>query len=89
MDDFYKNCKKSHSYFEANHQAKLDYLADETIPNSKKSPYYWSSMVYYGTLESKSTTPSLLYVVVLIISCLGLLLMYTKIVKHSKYTKKQ
>jgi CHAT domain-containing protein len=87
MDDFYKNCKKTHSYFDANHQAKLDYLVDETIPNSKKSPYYWSAMVYYGTLESKSATPSLLYVVVLIISCLGLFLMYTK--KRSKYAKKQ
>ncbi len=84
MDDFYKNCKKSHSYFEANHQAKLDYLLDETIPNSKKSPYYWSAMVYYGTLESKSTAPSLLYIVIFLISCLGLFLIYNKTFKTSK-----
>jgi CHAT domain-containing protein len=51
MGKFYANLKKGRSYFDANHQAKLDFLADESIPNAKKSPYYWSAFVYYGTLE--------------------------------------
>ena len=55
MEKFYKNIKSSSSYFESNHQAKLDFLNDSSIPNTKKSPYYWSAFVYYGTLENKSS----------------------------------
>jgi CHAT domain-containing protein len=55
MEKFYENLQNNYSYFEANHQAKLDFLADKTISNSKKSPYYWSSFVYYGTLETKES----------------------------------
>ncbi len=56
MDKFYSNVKKGTSYFESINQAKLDYLADESIPNAKKSPYYWSSFVYYGTLDKKESS---------------------------------
>lgn len=56
MDKFYSNVKKGNSYFESTHQAKLDYLKDESIPNAKKSPYYWSAFVYYGTLENKTSS---------------------------------
>jgi len=55
MDKFYSNVKNGKSYFESTNQAKLDYLADESIPNAKKSPYYWSSFVYYGTLDKKES----------------------------------
>ncbi|MBN8641110.1 MAG: CHAT domain-containing protein [Flavobacteriales bacterium] len=55
MDKFYSNMKNGKSYFESTNQAKLDYLADESIPNAKKSPYYWSSFVYYGTLDKKES----------------------------------
>ncbi len=55
MEKFYKNIKSGSSYFESNHQAKLDFLNDSSIPNTKKSPYYWSAFVYYGTLENKSS----------------------------------
>lgn len=55
MDKFYSNVKNGQSYFESTNQAKLDYLADESIPNAKKSPYYWSSFVYYGTLDKKDS----------------------------------
>ncbi len=51
MHNFYQNIKKNQSFFEANRQAKLDYLNNKDIPNAKKSPYYWSAFVYYGTLE--------------------------------------
>lgn len=56
MEKFYKNIKSGSSYFESNHQAKLDFLNDSSIPNTKKSPYYWSAFVYYGTLENKSSS---------------------------------
>ena len=53
MKKFYTNVKKGNSYYDANQQSKLDFLADESIPNAKKSPYYWGSFVYYGTLENQ------------------------------------
>ncbi len=56
MDKFYYNVKNGKSYFESTHQAKLYYLKDERIPNAKKSPYYWSAFVYYGTLENKESS---------------------------------
>lgn len=62
MDKFYSNIKKGKSYFESTHQAKLDYLADEEIPNAKKSPYYWSSFVYYGTLDKKESGNYLIWI---------------------------
>jgi CHAT domain-containing protein len=52
MDKFYKNIESGNSYFESNQQAKLDFLNDNSISNAKKSPYYWSAMVYYGGLEN-------------------------------------
>ena len=62
MEKFYKNIKNGSSFFEANHQAKLDFLSDSDIPNAKKSPYYWSAFVYYGTIESKNSTNYLLWI---------------------------
>lgn len=56
MEKFYQNLKNGQSYFEANHQSKIDFLKDETLSNAKKSPYYWASFVYYGTLEKQSET---------------------------------
>ena len=61
MEKFYANLKNGKSYFDSNHQAKLDFLNDETIPNAKKSPYYWASFVYYGTLENQSETNNILW----------------------------
>lgn len=51
MADFYKNLKNKMSFFEANQKSKKDFLEDKSISNTKKSPYYWSAFVYYGTLE--------------------------------------
>ena len=55
MSKFYANIKKGNSFFESNHKAKLDFLLDSEISNTKKSPYYWAPMVYYGTLENESS----------------------------------
>jgi CHAT domain-containing protein/tetratricopeptide (TPR) repeat protein len=65
MEKFYKNIKSGKSYFKANHQAKLDFLKDDAIPNAKKSPYYWSAFVYYGTLENKSVPLFLICMIII------------------------
>jgi tetratricopeptide (TPR) repeat protein len=75
MDKFYSNVKKGTSYFESINQAKLDYLADESIPNAKKSPYYWSSFVYYGTLDKKESSNYWVWISI-VIGFLTLLVMY-------------
>jgi CHAT domain-containing protein len=62
MDKFYGNLKKGNSYFDSSHQAKLDFLVDGSIPNTKKSPYYWASFVYYGTLENQQKANNLLWI---------------------------
>lgn len=86
MNYFYKNVKKDHSYFESNHQAKLDYLHDPTISNAKKSPYYWSAMVYYGSLEPKIEIPYLIYIGMVILTSLVLLLLFKKI-QNGRFTR--
>jgi CHAT domain-containing protein len=85
MELFYDNHEKGTSYIESNHQSKLDFLKSDTIPNSKKSPYYWSAFVYYGTLESKSNTNYFIWFSI-IGSVIGLLLLY-KIYKKWKNSK--
>lgn len=76
MEKFYKNVKKGHSYFDANHQAKLDFLADESISNAKKSPYYWSAFVYYGTLENKQTPTNYLIWILVFCGVIAVLLLW-------------
>lgn len=51
MAYYYKNLKENWSRNRALHRASLDYLEDETIDNSRKSPYYWGAFVYYGTTD--------------------------------------
>ncbi|MGV9004129.1 CHAT domain-containing protein [Flavobacterium sp.] len=85
MEKFYSEVKNGNSYFEANHQAKLDFLADESISNAKKSPYYWSAFVYYGTLENKSSDNNFSWVT-LILGIIILILIY-KFVQFKKRKK--
>lgn len=84
MKDFYKSVKKGNSYFDSNHQAKIDFLADSSIPNAKKSPYYWSAFVYYGTLESKESTNYFLYLGLFLIVGIIMVLLFKK---HKKANK--
>lgn len=77
MDYFYQNIKNKQSYFEANRQAKLDFLKDKTIPNAKKSPYYWSAFVYYGAAETSEKTNYGLYIWISI-GIIGLLFLLKK-----------
>ncbi len=86
MNYFYKNVKKGYSYFESNHQAKLDYLQDPSISNAKKSPYYWSAMVYYGTLEPKLEIPYFTYIGLALLVSLVLFLLFKK-TRNRGFTK--
>lgn len=52
MTNFYKNFENTNSFFESNYLSKINYLEDNDISNAKKSPYYWSSFVYYGVVDS-------------------------------------
>lgn len=74
MDNFYKNYKESQSYFEANANAKLDFLKNKSISNAKKSPYYWSAFVYYGELETKKNTANYIFYSIGFLILIGLFL---------------
>jgi CHAT domain-containing protein/lipopolysaccharide biosynthesis regulator YciM len=87
MEKFYKSIKSGKSYFDSNHQAKIDFLKDSTIPNAKKSPYYWSAFVYYGTLENKSSPINYALWLSILGSLIGLFLLY-KFLKKWKISKK-
>ena len=54
MTNFYKNFEKNNSFFESNYLSKINYLENKQISNAKKSPYYWSSFVYYGAVDYKT-----------------------------------
>lgn len=53
MEHFYKSLQQKRSYTQALYLAKQAYLADVSIPNAKKSPYYWGAFVYYGQVEKE------------------------------------
>lgn len=76
MDDFYKNIKNDQSYFEANTNAKLDFLNDKSISNAKKSPYYWSAFVYYGGIETPETSTRYYFYILGLLILIGLFLGY-------------
>ena len=85
MEKFYKNIKNEKSFFEANHKAKLDFLSDSDISNTKKSPYYWAPMVYYGTLEGE-TSENYLRWISIIGGSIGLFLLL-KFVINGRFSK--
>ncbi|MDA0178233.1 CHAT domain-containing protein [Mesoflavibacter profundi] len=75
MHNFYKTYVKSKSVSIANTQSKIDYLQDKTIVNAKKSPYYWSAFVYYGSPTKHANNTYLKYVLFTLITLsIGLLL---------------
>jgi CHAT domain-containing protein len=76
MDYFYKNIKKDQSYFEANANAKLDFLKDKSISNAKKSPYYWSAFVYYGGIETGETSTNYYFYILGLLILIGLFLVF-------------
>lgn len=86
MQSFYENYSKSHSAIFSNHQSKLEYLQSETISNAKKSPYYWSSFVYYGKLDQPKPNYAIFYIIFSITIGLIVLLLFLKYRKHDRNT---
>ena len=76
MDAFYNNIKKDIPYFEANTNAKRDFLKDKSISNAKKSPYYWSAFVYYGGIETAETSTNYYFYILGLLILIGLFLVF-------------
>ncbi|MEG1023815.1 MAG: CHAT domain-containing protein [Flavobacterium sp.] len=87
MTDFYKNVKNNVSYFEANTNAKREYLNDKSIPNAKKSPYYWSSFVYYGSISGVEKSGNYIYYVISFLIVIGLFLVFNQYRKWKIFTR--
>ncbi len=79
---FYKSFSKNKSFYRANHKSKIDYLKNKTISNYRKSPYYWSAFVYYGSLEAKKTNNNSFFIVFSIIFLIILLVIVVKTKTH-------
>ncbi|SHF96781.1 CHAT domain-containing protein [Flavobacterium defluvii] len=87
MADFYKNVKNNVSYFEANSNAKLEYLSDKSIPNAKKSPYYWSAFVYYGSISAEEKSGNYIYYAISFLIVIGLFLGFNQYRKWKIFTR--
>lgn len=87
MTDFYKNVKKDLPYFEANTKAKIDFLNDKSIPNAKKSPYYWSSFVYYGAISSEEKTSNYIFYIISLLIVITLFLIFNHYLKWKTFTR--
>lgn len=87
MADFYKNIKNDVPYFEANTNAKLAFLQDKSIPNAKKSPYYWSSFVYYGSISGEEKSTNYIYYIISLLTVIGLFLVFNHYRKWKIFTK--
>ena len=83
MRNFYKNYAISNNKSNAIQQSKIDYLNDKTIANSKKTPYYWSSFVFIGNVET-SKENNLNWISILIGASLLLLLFFILKKRHKK-----
>lgn len=87
MADFYKNIKNNVPYFEANTNAKLDFLNNKSIPNAKKSPYYWSSFVYYGSISPEEKSSNYMLYIISFLAVIGLFLIFNQYGKWKTFTK--
>lgn len=87
MADFYKNVKNNVPYFEANTNAKIAFLKDKSIPNAKKSPYYWSSFVYYGSISSEEKSGNYIYYIISLLIVIGLFLVFNHYRKWKIFTR--
>jgi CHAT domain-containing protein len=87
MTDFYKNIKNNQTYLEANTNAKLDFLNDKSIPNAKKSPYYWSSFVYYGSISTEEKSAYYIWYIISLLAVIGLFLVFNHYRKWKIFTR--
>ena len=86
MSDFYENVKNNQTYFEANANAKMAFLNDPEISNDKKSPYYWSSFVYYGSISPEENSVNYILYIISFLSVIGLFLIFNHYQKWKIFT---
>ncbi|MDR7208431.1 CHAT domain-containing protein [Flavobacterium piscis] len=86
MSDFYKNVKNNQTYFEANANAKISFLNNPEISNDKKSPYYWSSFVYYGSISPEENTTNYILYIISFLGAIGLFLIFNRNQKWKIFT---
>lgn len=86
MSDFYENIKKGQTCFEANANAKIAFLNDPEISNDKKSPYYWSSFVYYGAISPQENTTNYIVYIISFLGVIGLFLIFNRYQKWKTFT---
>lgn len=87
MDYFYKNLKHNASFVHAASDAKRAFLKDKNIPNAKKSPYYWSAFVYYGTIEKEAKPTNYIFYIISFLAVFGLFLVFNHYRKWKIFTK--
>ncbi|MEO7977344.1 CHAT domain-containing protein [Flavobacterium sp.] len=86
MSDFYENVKNNQTYFEANTNAKIAFLNDPEVSNDKKSPYYWSSFVYYGSISTQENTTNYIVYIISFLAVIGLFLVFNRYQKWKIFT---
>lgn len=87
MTDFYENIKKGQSYSEANTNAKRAFLQDKSVSNAKKSPYYWSSFVYYGAIQTEKQSTNYIFYIISLLGVIGLFLVFNHNRKWKIFTR--
>ncbi|BFM43180.1 hypothetical protein CFS9_18210 [Flavobacterium sp. CFS9] len=87
MTYFYENIKRGQSYTEANTNAKRAFLQDKSISNAKKSPYYWSSFVYYGAIQTEKQSTNYIFYIISLLGVIGLFLVFNHNRKWKIFTR--
>lgn len=78
MAYFYKEVKHNSSFVHSTANAKRAFLKDENISNAKKSPYYWSAFVYYGTIETPEKSSNYIFYIISFLIIIGLFLIFKR-----------
>ncbi|MEP3838352.1 MAG: CHAT domain-containing protein [Algibacter sp.] len=86
MESFYKNYKLNASGFTANHHSKIKYLQNKSISNIKKSPYFWSAFVYYGSPKVSKSQNFTFYIIIGILIVFIVLFLFFKLKNNGRKT---
>ena len=89
MGNFYRQYFARGSKAEALRLARQDYLNDEAISNTSKSPYYWAGFVYYGSLETQpvgTTFPFLIFISLAVFLLIIFIIVYRTYKRNSNTT---
>ncbi|KQB38640.1 CHAT domain-containing protein [Flavobacterium aquidurense] len=87
MAEFYKNIKNNVAYFESCTNAKIAFLQDKSISNTKKSPYYWSSFVYYGSISEEEKSTNYIFYMISLLAVIALFLVFNRYRKWKIFTR--